>query len=82
MAINNKVVFNSVQDAFSKMYMPTGEVALQNGYISRIKDPLKGRVYEARGKRKGQLYYLEPNWKSTRYCYRVYLKKEDSNGKV
>lgn len=73
--IKNKTAYITAQDAFSDLYMPTGEVKLQNGYVSRRSDPLTSRVYIAGGNRQGQLFYLEPNYNSTRYCYRVYLRK-------
>lgn len=50
-----------------------GDRVLQKGYVSRkaIIDYLP--VDEAGGSRRGQLYVLLPNWKSSRYCYRQYL---------
>lgn len=51
------------------------ELRFQHGYISRKMTLEDAEVLEAGGRRKGQLYFLWPNFKSTRYCYRVYLEK-------
>lgn len=49
---------------------------LQRGYISRRTDWRKLPVRVAGGRRKGQLYVLMPNWKSSMYVYRQYLTKK------
>ena len=51
------------------------ELRFQHGYVSRKTTLENAEVLEAKGRRKGQLYFLLPNFKSTRYCYRVYLEK-------
>ena len=51
------------------------ELRFQHGYVSRKITLEAAEVLEAKGSRKGQLYFLWPNFKSTRYCYRVYLEK-------
>ena len=52
------------------------DIKLQRGYVSRKpKDDLLREVYVASGSRKGQYYILVPNYQSTQYCYRQYLKK-------
>ena len=51
------------------------ELRLQHGYVSRKTTLEDAEVIEGNGRRKGQLYFLWPNFKSTRYCYRVYLEK-------
>lgn len=56
-------------------YKP-GDMMLTYGYVSRKVNMDDQEVFEAKGSRKGQLYILAPNWKSTTYCYRMYLKKE------
>ena len=56
--------------------MCDGEVRLQRGYVTRKpRDPEEIEVQEARGYRGGELYYLAPNFSSTRYCYRIYLTR-------
>ena len=57
-----------------------GDRKLTQGYISRKTNGYRDRdgdiiVYVGKGRRKGQLYYLEPNMDSTAYCWRVYLKE-------
>lgn len=51
------------------------ELRFQHGYVSRKTTLEDAEVLEAKGRRKGQLYFLWPNLTSTRYCYRVYLEK-------
>jgi len=65
--------FQNVHAAFAAGYTVTGDMALQRGYVSRKKDPLDGPVYAAGGSRKGQLFFLVPNRKSSQFCYRQYL---------
>ena len=52
-----------------------GDVTFQRGYVSRRVSVLDQPVKEAGGNRKGQLYVLLPNYRSTNYCYRQYLVK-------
>ena len=48
------------------------------GYTSRKPmRPENKQVYTAGGSRKGELYYMAPCWKSTIYCYRVYIRKAE-----
>ncbi len=42
------------------------EMRFQHGYVSRRKTLEDAEVLEAGGRRKGQLYFLWPNFKSTR----------------
>lgn len=61
-------------------YETACDVKSQAGYVSRKPissvDYQKQPVYVAgRGPRQGQYFILAPNYISTRYCYRVYLKK-------
>lgn len=51
------------------------ELRFQHGYISRKMTLEEAEVIEGKGRRKGQLYFLWPNFTSARYCYRVYLEK-------
>lgn len=51
------------------------ELRLQHGYVSRKLTFEEAEVLEAKGRRKGQLYFLWPSYVRTRYCYRVYLEK-------
>lgn len=51
------------------------ELRFQHGYVSRKTTLKDAEVLVAKGRRKGQLYFLWPNFKSTRYCYRAYLEK-------
>ena len=51
------------------------ELRFQFGYISRKTTLEDADVIEGKGRRKGQLYFLWPNFTSTRYCYRFYLEK-------
>lgn len=53
-----------------------GDRALTYGYVSRKTNLEDQEVFEAKGSRRGQLYILAPNWDSSTYCYRIYLKKE------
>ena len=54
----------------------TGEKTRQAGYCTRRGDREKSIVFIAgKGKRAGQLYDLAPCFDTTRYCYRVWLKK-------
>lgn len=75
MKLKNKIAYSSVTEALAAGYEETGDITFQAGYVSRRTDPLKGRVYQGASCRKGQLFYLAPCRKSTRYCYRVYLQK-------
>lgn len=61
-------------EAFNQGY-EVKELRFQRGYVSRKTTLEDAEVIEAKGRRKGQLYFLWPNFKSTRYCYRVYLEK-------
>lgn len=51
------------------------DTKFQRGYVSRRSDINALPVHVAGGSRRGELYYLSPSWKSTTYCYRVYLAK-------
>ena len=58
-------------------YTESGELTRQAGYVSRKGNPEQSIVYIAgKGKRQGQFYYLAPCYDTTRYCLRVWLKKE------
>lgn len=50
--------------------------AYQRGYVSRRGDWRDAIVYTAGGSRRGELYYLAPSYKSTRYCLRRYISNE------
>lgn len=54
-----------------------GDVVLQRGYVSRKADVGEQEVLFAKGTRSGQAYVLLPNRKSTQYCFRQYLIKEE-----
>lgn len=61
-------------DAISAGYKDY-DVRWQRGYVKRRHWNLHDApIHVAGGKRKGQLYVLMPSWKSSRYCYRLYLK--------
>jgi len=65
----------TLRDYQSMGYVLSDDITYQSGYVSRKADMSKQIVYEAKGSRKGQFYVLAPCFKSTRYCYRQYLKK-------
>ena len=44
------------------------------GYVSRKSGPEDWEVVEAGGHRAGQLFYMNPSWESTMYCYRTYIR--------
>lgn len=68
----------TLKDAFEEGYRPY-EIKTQKGYCTRKKRlPEQIEVFFAEGNRKGQPYYFEPCYFSTRYCYRMYLRKEDN----
>ena len=71
--IDNPVVGNLAE--FRKNGYFFGECTWQRGYISRsLKPPVDRPVYVVtRGKRKGQVFVLQPSYISTRYCKRIYL---------
>ena len=48
------------------------------GYVSRKTKVASQPVYQAGGKRKGLFYVLGPSWKSSRYCYRHYLRPPEN----
>lgn len=62
------------KEALEHGYKP-GDIVLQRGYVSRKADPMTQEVHTAGGYRRGQLYVLLANKKSTRYCFRQYLVK-------
>lgn len=69
----------NLKEAYENGYR-LADCQYQNGYVSRKCDidmiePEKIRVYEAGGKRKGQLYVLRPCFNTSRYCFRQYLTK-------
>ena len=65
------------QEALAAGYRPA-DVRLTRGYVSRKNFVLdQAECHEAGGYRKGQLYVLCPNWRSTEYSYRQYLRKEE-----
>lgn len=44
------------------------------GYVSRRNfNADEAPIFEADGRRKGQLYYMAPAYDSGRYCFRCYL---------
>ena len=66
----------TLKDAFKDGYRLC-EIKTQKGYCTRKKRlPEQIEVFFAGGNRKGQLYYLMPSLISTRYCLRMYLRKE------
>lgn len=66
----------SLKDAIEEGYKRS-DIRTQKGYCTRKKRKLEEiEVFFASGNRKGQPYYFFPSFTSTRYCYRVYLKKE------
>ena len=64
----------TVQEALAAGYKEADRT-FQRGYLSRKTDVFKQEVKSAGGSRQGQIYYLAPCWKTTNYCYRVYLTK-------
>ena len=64
------------QDAINQGYT-IYDKSYQSGYVSRKADLLKAVVHTAKGNRKGEQYILAPCWRSTRYCYRLYIRKEN-----
>lgn len=53
------------------------QVKMQDGYVTRKpRSDDQIEVLAAEGNRKGDLYILMPNYESTRYCKRCYLRKE------
>lgn len=67
----------TLNDYLNMGYHLDGGMTYQNGYVSRKVDIGKQIVYEAKGKRKGQFYILEPCFTSSRYCFRHYLTKHE-----
>lgn len=66
----------SLKDAFEDGYKNSSDIRTQKGYCTRKERKLDEiEVFFAGGNRKGEPYYLEPCFTSTRYCFRVYLKK-------
>lgn len=61
-------------DEALKMGMMPGACAYEMGYVSRKIKPTEQPVHIAGGSRLGQLYTLNPNWHTTRYCTREYLR--------
>lgn len=54
------------------------QTKMQDGYVTRKPRPDDQiEVLTAEGYRKGDLYILMPNYSSTRYCKRCYLRKEN-----
>lgn len=51
------------------------DCAWQRGYVSRKTDINTQPIQVAGGNRNGQLYIDIPSWRSTRFCYRQYLRK-------
>jgi hypothetical protein len=52
----------------------TYDSSLFAGYVSRKISLGKQVLHQARGKRKGQFYFEKPNFISSRYAIRVYIK--------
>ena len=53
------------------------QTKMQSGYVTRkARADEQIEVLTAEGNRKGDLYILMPNYNSTRYCKRCYLRKE------
>ena len=66
----------SLKDALEEGYW-RNEIRTQKGYCTRKhRNPDEIEVHFAEGNRKGEPYYLEPCFTSTRYCFRVYLRKD------
>lgn len=54
------------------------DMQYQLGYVRRRNFDLnEARLHVAGGHRKGELYALAPCYNTSRFCLRVYLKKED-----
>lgn len=70
----------SYGEFLKKGYMPSGDITKQPGYVSR-KIPSNAEMLDlpvyiaGRGKRQGEFFVLMPNFHSTRFCYRVYLRR-------
>lgn len=73
--ISNPVVGNLAE--FRKNGYIFGGCTWQLGYISReLKRDEDRPVYVVnRGKRKGEVFILQPSYISTRFCRRIYLVK-------
>ena len=65
----------TLNDYLDAGYHLDGGMTYQRGYVSRKVDLGEQIVYEAKGKRKGELYILVPCYTSSRYCFRHYLTK-------
>ena len=44
------------------------------GYVSRKVKLTSQPLHQAGGERRGLVYVIGPSWKSSRYCYRHYLR--------
>lgn len=65
----------TVKDALANGWR-FGDLTTERGYVSRRNfDVEEANVYAAGGTRKGQIYALVPNRRSSSYCYRQYLVK-------
>lgn len=64
----------SFKEAISNGYQ-MGSTSFQRGYISRKTNTNDQPVKVAGGNRRGELYILLPNYDSTKYCIRQYLRK-------
>lgn len=54
------------------------QTRMQDGCVTRKpRTDEQIEVLTAEGNRKGDLYILMPNYNSTRYCKRCYLRKEN-----
>lgn len=65
----------TLNDYLDAGYHLDGGMTYQRGYVSRKVDVGEQIVHEAGGRRKGQLYILEPCFSSSQYCFRHYLTK-------
>ena len=74
-ALNNKILYNTLREALADGWEITGETTFQRGYTSRVIDPEETPVYAGGGSRDGQAFYLAPNYGSNNYCYRCYLRR-------
>lgn len=57
-----------------RMGMMPGACAYERGYVSRKADIAELPIHIAGGSRLGQLYTRQPNWHTTYYCTREYLR--------
>lgn len=74
--INSEPAGLTLSEALQSGWTENGMV-FQYGYVSRKVQPENQPCYYGQGTRRGQLFVLLPNYKHTRYCYRLYLKRKE-----